>query len=192
MDRRTRYRRFFTSISTQDVDIDFDIGWQGGSFWIMSYPISTFFDVDIEEKRRYRPFLTLISKKNVDNNVKKGRYRVRRYQRFCDNDIERKRRYRDNRLPKMLQTMIWMMIAQWMKMSASITRINNLYISQLQLECMGPMAQFLSDMPDFLEGIEESLQRALDALPIPTPGPPDGISILEAIQVSRVNSTCPL
>ena len=57
----------------------------------------------------------------------------------------------------------------------------------------GPMAQFLSDMPDFLEGIEERLQRALDALPIPTPGPPpDGINILEAIQVSRVNRTCPL
>ena len=57
----------------------------------------------------------------------------------------------------------------------------------------GPMAQFLSDMPDFLEGIEESLQRALDALPIPTPGPPpDGINIHEAIQVSRVNRTCPL
>ncbi len=85
------------------------------------------------------------------------------------------------------------MIAQWMRMSASITRIDNLYISQLQLECVGPMAQFLSDMPDFLEGIEESLQRALDALPISTPGPPpDGISILEGIQVSRVNSTCPL
>ena len=78
-------------------------------------------------------------------------------------------------------------------MSASITQINNLYISQLQLECVGPMAHFLSDLPDFLEGIEESLQRALDALFIPTPGPPpDGISILEAIQVSRVNSTCPL
>ena len=58
---------------------------------------------------------------------------------------------------------------------------------------LGPMAQFLSDMPDFLEGIEESLQRALDALHIPTPGPPpDGINILEAIQVSRVNRTCPL
>ena len=58
---------------------------------------------------------------------------------------------------------------------------------------LGPMAQFLSDMPDFLEGIEESLQRALDALPFPTPGqPPDDISILEAIQVSIFNSTCPL
>ncbi len=56
-----------------------------------------------------------------------------------------------------------------------------------------PMAQFLSDMPDFLEGIEECLQRALDALPIPTPGPPpDGINILDTIQVSRVNRTCPL
>jgi hypothetical protein len=58
---------------------------------------------------------------------------------------------------------------------------------------LGPMAQFLSDMPDFLEGIEESLQRALDALPIPTPGPPpDGINMLEAFQVSSVNRTCPL
>ncbi len=38
-------------------------------------------------------------------------------------------------LPEMLPTMIWMMIAQWMRMSTSITRINNLYISQLQLEC---------------------------------------------------------
>jgi hypothetical protein len=40
-----------------------------------------------------------------------------------------------------------------------------------------------------MEGIEESLQRALDALPVPRPGPPpDGISIHEAIQVSIVNS----
>ncbi len=38
-------------------------------------------------------------------------------------------------LPEMLPTMICKMIAQWMKMSASITRINNLYISQFQLEC---------------------------------------------------------
>ena len=49
------------------------------------------------------------------------------------------------------------------------------------------VAQFLSDMPDFMEGIEESLQRALDSLPVPTPGPsPDGISIHEAIRVSSV------
>ncbi len=130
MDRSTRYGRFFTSISTQDVDIDFDIGWQGGSFWII-VPDIDIFDVDIEKKRRYR--------------------------RFCDDNIERKRRYRDNNVD-----------------------INNLYISQLQLECVGTMSQFLSDMPDFLEDIEESLQRALEALPIPTPGPPqDGISILE-------------
>ena len=48
-------------------------------------------------------------------------------------------------------------------------------------------------MPDFLEGIEESLHKALDTLPVPTPGPPpDGISIHEAIQVSRMNSTCPI
>ncbi len=54
---------------------------------------------------------------------------------------------------------------------------------------LGPMAQFLLDIPDF----EQSMQRALDALPIPTQGPlPDGISIHEAIQVSRVNCTCPL
>jgi hypothetical protein len=55
------------------------------------------------------------------------------------------------------------------------------------------MEHFLSDMHDFLKGIEESLQRVLNALPISTPGPPpDGISILEAIQVRRVDSTCPL
>ena len=54
----------------------------------------------------------------------------------------------------------------------------------------GPLAQFLSAMPDFMEGIEESLQRALDSLPVPRPGPsPDCISIHEVIQVSSVNST---
>jgi hypothetical protein len=54
------------------------------------------------------------------------------------------------------------------------------------------MSQFLKDMPDFMEGVEESLKRALDAIPVPTPGPPpDGISIHEAIQVSSVNSTYP-
>ena len=57
----------------------------------------------------------------------------------------------------------------------------------------GPLVQFLLDMPDFMEGIEESLQRALDALPLPRPGPsPDGISIHEAIRVSSVNSTSQL
>jgi hypothetical protein len=55
------------------------------------------------------------------------------------------------------------------------------------------MVQFLLEMPDFMEGIEESLQRALDSLPVPTPSPPpDGISIRKAIQVSSVNSTSPL
>ncbi len=49
------------------------------------------------------------------------------------------------------------------------------------------------DMPYFMEGIKESLQKALDALPVPIPGPPpDGISIHEAIQVSSVYSTSPL
>jgi hypothetical protein len=44
-------------------------------------------------------------------------------------------------------------------------------------------------MPDFMEGIKESLQRALDAFPAPTTGPPpDGISIHEAIKVSSINS----
>jgi hypothetical protein len=33
----------------------------------------------------------------------------------------------------------------------------------------------LSDMPDFMEGVNESLHRALDALPIPTQGPPPAI-----------------
>ena len=57
----------------------------------------------------------------------------------------------------------------------------------------GPLALFLSNMPDFMEGIEESLQRALHSLPVPTPGPsPDGISIHEVIQVSSVNSTSQL
>ncbi len=58
---------------------------------------------------------------------------------------------------------------------------------------LGPMAQILFEMPDFMEGIEENLQRTLDSLPVPTPSPPpDGISIHEAIQVSSVNSTSPL
>ena len=42
----------------------------------------------------------------------------------------------------------------------------------------GPLELFLSNMPDFMEVIEESLQRALDSLPVPRPGPsPNGISI---------------
>jgi hypothetical protein len=58
---------------------------------------------------------------------------------------------------------------------------------------LGPMDQFLLEMPDFMEGIKKSLQRALDSLPVPTPSPPQaGISIYEAIQVSSVNSTFPL
>jgi hypothetical protein len=58
---------------------------------------------------------------------------------------------------------------------------------------LGPMAQFLLEMPDIMEGIEESLQRALDSLPVPTPSPPpDGINIHKAIQVGSVNSTSPL
>jgi hypothetical protein len=58
---------------------------------------------------------------------------------------------------------------------------------------LGPMAQFLLEMPDIMEGIKESLQRALDSLPVPTPSPPpDGTSIHEASQVSSVNSTSPL
>ena len=57
----------------------------------------------------------------------------------------------------------------------------------------GPLALFLSNMPDFMEVIEESLQRALNSLPVPTPDPsPDGISIHEAIRVSSVNSTSQL
>jgi hypothetical protein len=54
---------------------------------------------------------------------------------------------------------------------------------------LGPMAQFLLEMPDFMEGIYNSLQRALDSLPLPTSSPPpDGISIHQ----SSVNSTSPL
>ena len=52
----------------------------------------------------------------------------------------------------------------------------------------GPLAQFLSDMPDFMEGIEESLQRALDSLPVPRPGPsPDGISIEVMPSISKIS-----
>ncbi len=75
MEHHTRYQRFFTSILTQDVDIDFIIGWQKQLFWIVIPDIDVFLR-QYRNKRQYR--------------------KKRRYQRFCDDDIERKCRYRDN------------------------------------------------------------------------------------------------
>jgi hypothetical protein len=90
----------------------------------------------------------------------------------------------------------WMMIAQWMIMKALVMWIKSLYHSLLHLECLDQLyssCRILDDVPDFMQGIKESLQRALDALHVPTPGPsPDGISTHEAIQVSSVNSTSKL
>jgi hypothetical protein len=55
-----------------DTNLDAKTSISGGKdpYFGSSYQISTFFDVNIEKKRRYR--------------------------RFCDDDIERKRRYWDN------------------------------------------------------------------------------------------------
>ncbi len=98
----TRYRRFFTSISKKNVDIDVFVS-------------------TISNKNFYIGLIISIS-----GTISCIIYRFEFWQdRVLSCTI----------LPEMLQTMIWMIIAQWMKMSASISRINNLYISQLQLEC---------------------------------------------------------
>jgi hypothetical protein len=60
LDCSTGYRLFLTSISTQDVDIDFDIGWQKGLFWIIVPDIDVFY-VGIETKHRCRV--------SCDNNI---------------------------------------------------------------------------------------------------------------------------
>ena len=49
---------------------------------------------------------------------------------------------------------------------------------------VGPMAKFLNDMPDWMNGISDDVMKALEGLPVPAPGPvPPGISLQEAIQV---------
>ena len=48
----------------------------------------------------------------------------------------------------------------------------------------GPIAQFLSDVPDWLNISPEDLNKALETLPIPSEEQPSpGISIREAIEV---------
>jgi hypothetical protein len=50
----------------------------------------------------------------------------------------------------------------------------------------GPIHQFLSGIPDWLNFNPEDLDRALEILPIPLKGPsPPGISLQEAIQVNQ-------
>jgi hypothetical protein len=50
----------------------------------------------------------------------------------------------------------------------------------------GPIHQFLSGIPDWLNFNPEDLDRALESLPIPLKGPsPPGISLQEAIQVNQ-------
>ena len=50
----------------------------------------------------------------------------------------------------------------------------------------GPIAQFLSDVPDWLNMTPEDLNKALETLPIPLEGqPPPGLSIHEAIEVNQ-------
>ncbi len=51
----------------------------------------------------------------------------------------------------------------------------------------GPMAKFLSGITDWIRGIEDTMLKAVDDLPVPAQGsPPDGNYIHEAIQVSTV------
>jgi hypothetical protein len=50
----------------------------------------------------------------------------------------------------------------------------------------GPIHQFLSGIPDWLNFNPEDLDRALESLPIPLKGPsPPGISLQDAIEVNN-------
>ena len=50
----------------------------------------------------------------------------------------------------------------------------------------GPIHQFLSGIPDWLNFNPEDLDRALESLPIPLKGPsPPGISVQDAIEVKQ-------
>jgi hypothetical protein len=132
-----------------DTDLDAKTSISGGKdpYFGSSYQISTFFDDNIEKKNvDIDVFVMTISNVNVDIGITmliSGMisYLILRFEFWQDRVLS------CAILPEMLQTMSWMMITQWIKMSASFTRINYLNISQHQL---GPMAQFLSDMPDFL------------------------------------------
>ncbi len=54
----------------------------------------------------------------------------------------------------------------------------------------GPIHQFLSGIPDWLNFNPEDLDRALESLPIPLKGPsPPGISLQEAIEVKLWHNT---
>jgi hypothetical protein len=50
----------------------------------------------------------------------------------------------------------------------------------------GPIHQFLSGIPDWLNFNPDDLDRALESLPIPLKGPsPPGISLQDAIEVKQ-------
>ncbi len=54
------------------------------------------------------------------------------------------------------------------------------------LQDRGPIYQFLSGIPDWLNFNPEDLDRALESLPIPLKGPiPPGISLQDAIEVKQ-------
>ena len=56
----------------------------------------------------------------------------------------------------------------------------------------GPIHQFLSGIPDWLNFNPEDLDRALESLPIPLKGPsPPGISLQDAIEVKQWHNIHP-
>ncbi len=115
-----RYRRK-TSILT------FISAGKDGGFGL-SYPISeTLFYVDIETKRRYRRFCDDYIERNVDIGT------IMSISGTISCIIYRFEFWQDRVLScailiEMLPTMIWMMIAHWMRISASITRIFNFFL----------------------------------------------------------------
>ena len=51
---------------------------------------------------------------------------------------------------------------------------------------IGPMADFLSAMPDWVNILESDITKALQGQPVPLPGPvPPGITLTEAIEVNQ-------
>ncbi len=90
----------------------------------------------------------------------------------------------------MPQTIVLMKKAPCMTLSALIKQVKSLFPSLLRQETLNQWQKFLSVMPDWMEGIKEGLQKALDALPVPKQA--DGISIHNTIEVSSIKSTAPL